>query len=82
MLAPDSVYLGSVVTLTKSVPLTPYGVEVVFLPFDHFTGGRAPWTIDLLVTRPLLKQKQKRKLRGFSPPVNYTDRATVACRRS
>jgi hypothetical protein len=22
------------------------------------------------------------KLRGFSPPANYTDRATAACRRS
>jgi hypothetical protein len=24
----------------------------------------------------------KKKLRGFSPPENYTDRATAACRRS
>jgi hypothetical protein len=24
----------------------------------------------------------KKKLRGFSPPANYTDRATAACRRS
>jgi hypothetical protein len=24
----------------------------------------------------------KQKLRGFSPPANYTDRATAACRRS
>jgi hypothetical protein len=24
----------------------------------------------------------KNKLRGFSPPANYTDRATAACRRS
>jgi hypothetical protein len=23
-----------------------------------------------------------KKLRGFSPPANYTDRATTACRRS
>jgi hypothetical protein len=29
------------------------------------------------------KQKNKiKKLRGFSPPANYTDRATAACRRS
>jgi hypothetical protein len=26
--------------------------------------------------------KQKNKFRGFSPPANYTDRATAACRRS
>jgi hypothetical protein len=26
--------------------------------------------------------KQTKKLRGFSPQVNYTDRATAACRRS
>jgi hypothetical protein len=26
--------------------------------------------------------KQRNKFRGFSPPVNYTDRATAACRRS
>jgi hypothetical protein len=24
----------------------------------------------------------QQKLRGFSPPANYTDRATAACRRS
>jgi hypothetical protein len=28
-----------------------------------------------------MQQKQK-KLRGFSPPANYTDWATAACRRS
>jgi hypothetical protein len=28
---------------------------------------------------PLVKQK---KLQGFSPQANYTDRATAACRRS
>jgi hypothetical protein len=26
--------------------------------------------------------KKENKLRGFSPPANYTDRATAACRRS
>jgi hypothetical protein len=26
--------------------------------------------------------KNKKKLRGLSPQVNYTDRATVACQRS
>jgi hypothetical protein len=26
--------------------------------------------------------KTTNKLRGFSPPANYTDRATAACRRS
>jgi hypothetical protein len=26
--------------------------------------------------------KNKKKLRGFSPQVNYTDRATAACQRS
>jgi hypothetical protein len=26
--------------------------------------------------------QQQNKLRGFSPPANYTDRATAACRRS
>jgi hypothetical protein len=30
----------------------------------------------------LLKSKEKRKLRGFSPQANYIDRATAACRRS
>jgi hypothetical protein len=25
---------------------------------------------------------KQNKLRGFSPPANYTDRATAACRRS
>jgi hypothetical protein len=29
-----------------------------------------------------LLEFNKKKLRGFSPPANYTDRATVACRRS
>jgi hypothetical protein len=28
------------------------------------------------------QNKTKNKLRGFSPQVNYTDRATTACRRS
>jgi hypothetical protein len=28
------------------------------------------------------KQQKKKKLRGFSPPANYTDRATAACRRN
>jgi hypothetical protein len=27
-------------------------------------------------------QKQNNKLRGFSPPANYIDRATAACRRN
>jgi hypothetical protein len=26
--------------------------------------------------------KKLKKLRGFSPPANYTDQATAACRRS
>jgi hypothetical protein len=29
-----------------------------------------------------LYTKQKKKLRGFSPQANYTDRATAACRQS
>jgi hypothetical protein len=28
------------------------------------------------------KRMHKKKLRGFSPQANYTDRATAACRRS
>jgi hypothetical protein len=28
------------------------------------------------------KNIQQKKLRGFSPPANYTDRATAACRQS
>jgi hypothetical protein len=28
------------------------------------------------------KNKQTNKLRGFSPPVNYTNRATAACQQS
>jgi hypothetical protein len=30
----------------------------------------------------LLVQQQQNNLHGFSPPANYTDRATAACRRS
>jgi hypothetical protein len=29
-----------------------------------------------------MPQQCKKKLRGFSPQANYTDRATAACRRS
>jgi hypothetical protein len=30
----------------------------------------------------VLITKYKKKLRGFSPQANYTDRATAACRQS
>jgi hypothetical protein len=36
--------------------------------------------IILMVLSDINKVKKKR--RGFSPPANYTDRATAACRRS
>jgi hypothetical protein len=36
----------------------------------------------LVAKHPPLDPKTKTKLRGFSPQVNYTDRATAACRRS
>jgi hypothetical protein len=40
-------------------------------PLFHASTWRGAWLI-----------KTKTKLRGFSPQVNYTDRAAVACRRS
>jgi hypothetical protein len=40
---------------TSSVPLTLYGVVVVF--FYHFTDGRTPWTSDQLVARSLPKHR-------------------------
>jgi hypothetical protein len=30
----------------------------------------------------MVRANKQNKLRGFSPPANYTDRATAACRRS
>jgi hypothetical protein len=30
----------------------------------------------------VLPQQAKNKVRGFSPPADYTDQATAACRRS
>jgi hypothetical protein len=30
----------------------------------------------------VIKNSELNKLRGFSPPLNYTDRATAACQRS
>jgi hypothetical protein len=35
-----------------------------------------------LPAKQLNKKKKGTKLRGFGPQSNYTDRATVACRRS
>jgi hypothetical protein len=36
----------------------------------------------LLLTASGLATIKEKKLRGFSPQANYTDRATDACRRS
>jgi hypothetical protein len=34
------------------------------------------------IPKLFLRMSNKKKLRGFSPPTNYTDRATATCRRS
>jgi hypothetical protein len=53
------------------------------------TGLLCQWPENFYVTTDkidvragLQKTKERKKLRGFSPQANYTDRPTAACRRS
>jgi hypothetical protein len=48
---------------------------------DDPTQTRSEHLRDTIQYRYRYSNKQK-KLRGFSPPANYTGRATAACRRS
>jgi hypothetical protein len=49
---------------------------------ERIQSGNKAYCAKLQLVKSKDINRNKKKLRGFSPQVNYTDRATAACRRS
>jgi hypothetical protein len=88
---PEWYRLNTIVTFVITITLCPFstlqlaGARSCYISLQPSAGTETrilrPFWISSTIFQ-FFKHKKTTKLRGFSPQANYTDRATVACRRS